>query len=158
MKLYLILPLILLSCSAFAAINHDIYAPVAWQELKVENPEIKDVFVNVNSHVEQQDVVIPAFVVKSWMKTDENQPIYFLSTQPYVCEHSQPPYANQMIKIDNIPNLPLSADNAIPVYAFGNISIDANKADMFSSAYTIELHDILPYKAENPAESQALAQ
>jgi hypothetical protein len=151
MKPYLLLALLTLPFSSLAEVDHDLYAPIVWQNLKIDNPAVKDVFVNVQHDVEQQDIVIPAFIVKSWVKTQDDQPVYFLSAQPYVCEHSQIPYANQMIKIINQPGIELASDNATPVYAFGNISIDANKAGLFSSAYTIELHDIQQYQAPNPA-------
>lgn len=149
MKPYLLLALLILPFSSLAEVDHNLYDPVMWQDLKIENPAVKDVFINVQHDVDQQDIVIPAFIVKSWMQTKDNQPVYFLSAQPYVCEHSQIPYANQMIKIINQENIELTADNATPVYAFGNISVDANKAGLFSSAYTIELHDIQPYPASN---------
>lgn len=146
MKSCSIYALLLLPFSVLATIENDQYSPVVWQDLKIDNPTVKDVFVNVQKNLEQQDIVIPTFIVKSWMKNDNQQPVYFLSAQPYVCEHSKPPYANQMIKVNTSLNIELLADNAVPVYAFGNIRIDTNKAGMFSSAYTIELHDIQPYK------------
>lgn len=152
MKHYLLLALLILAFYSQAEVDHNLYMPVVWQDLKIENPAVKDVFVNVQHEVDHQDIVIPAFIVKSWMQTEDNQPIYFLSAQPYVCEHSQIPYANQMIKVINQSNLEIAADNATPVYAFGNISIEANKAGLFSSAYTIELKDIQPYQAPNPAQ------
>jgi hypothetical protein len=152
MKSYLLFALLILPFSLLAEVDHNLYEPVMWQDLKIENPAVKDVFINVLYDVDRQDIVIPAFIVKSWMKTQDDQPVYFLSAQPYVCEHSQIPYANQMIKVINQSNLELASDNATPVYAFGNISIDANKAGLFSSAYTIDLVDIQPYQAPNPAQ------
>lgn len=146
MKSSIIYALLLLPFSVLAAIEYEQYLPVVWQDLKIDNPAVKDVFVNVQKNLEQKDIVIPAFIVKSWMKNNNQQPIYFLSAQPYVCEHSKPPYANQMVKVNTSLNIDLLADNAVPIYAFGNIMVDANKAGIFSSAYTIELHDIQPYK------------
>ncbi len=151
MKSYLLLALLTLPFFSLAEVDHNLYVPIVWQHLKIENPVVKDVFVNVQRDVDQKNIVLPAYIVKSWMKTQYNQPVYFLSAQPYVCEHSHIPYANQMIKIINRPGIEIISDNAIPVYAFGYISIDANKAGLFSSAYTIELHDIQPYQAPTPS-------
>ncbi|WP_192022043.1 DUF3299 domain-containing protein [Shewanella sp. WPAGA9] len=146
MKSYLILALLFLPFFTIADIDHNKFDSIVWPDLKIENPVIKDVFVNVQNDLEQKQIVIPAFIVKSWMKTDSGQPVFFLSAQPYVCEHSKPPHANQMIKLNNELNIELLSDNAIPVYAFGRIKVEKNKAGLFSSAYTLDLQDIQPYE------------
>lgn len=133
------------SFPTLATIHHGNYQSVVWQELKVDNPDIKDVFINVYRDLDKKNIVIPAFIVKSWMKDEDGHSIFFLSAQPYVCEHSPPPYANQMIKVHTKLNLELMADNGTPIYAFGNVTIEASKAGLFSSAYTMNLDDILPY-------------
>lgn len=150
MKSYLFFILLLLSSfPALATIQYEQYKSVTWQELKIDNPDVKNVFINVYRELDRENIVIPAFIVKSWMKGEDGQSIYFLSAQPYVCEHSPPPYANQMIKIHTTQDLESIADNGTPIYAFGNVIIEANKAGLFSSAYTIQLDDILPYTGVN---------
>lgn len=142
----LILLLQMISLPSWAVVDHDAYESLIWNSLKVDKPGVKNVFTEVNDGVDTHNIVIPAYIVKSWMKDDQEQPVFFLSAQPYVCEHSAIPYANQMVKIVNAKRLEIEADNGIPVYAFGNITIEENRAGLFSSAYTIDLHDIVPYQ------------
>lgn len=145
MERYIGIIITLCSIMSFGVLANNQYSPVIWNDLKIDNPLVKDVFVNVNREINNNKVVIPAYIVKSWMKDQDDNPILFLSAQPYVCEHSAIPYANQMIKLKNINGLELSSDNAIPVYAFGEINIEKNIAGLFSSAYTMKLHDVIPY-------------
>ena len=99
---------------------------------------------DVNPALNGQKIRIPGFVVP--LEFDEEQTISQFFLVPYfgACLHMPPPPPNQIILVDAPEGVQMSALYE-PFWLEGEVTTTITENDMARSAYSMELHSLLPY-------------
>lgn len=99
---------------------------------------------DVNPALNGQKIRIPGFVVP--LEFDEEQTISQFFLVPYfgACLHMPPPPPNQIILVDAPEGVQMSALYE-PFWLEGEVTTTITENDMAKSAYSMELHSLLPY-------------
>jgi hypothetical protein len=99
---------------------------------------------DVNPALNGQKIRIPGFVVP--LEFDDEQVISQFFLVPYfgACLHMPPPPPNQIILVDAPDGVQMSALYE-PFWLEGEVTTTVTENDMAKSAYSMELHSLLPY-------------
>ncbi len=136
------------SFAAYKPVNHQNYLPLPFPQLHAEKKGETNPLKKINTEIDGKEIVLAGWFSKTWMDTENNDSHnWVFANIPSICEHTGIPLPTQVVLIDNPKNIKLVANEEQPFYAFGKIRVEQTIDHIYTSTYTLELHDVLPYDA-----------
>lgn len=146
------------STSGFAVhepIVHRDYMALPFPQLHIEVSGETNPLKKINKEVDGKEIVLAGWFTKTWMDTENNNSYnWVLANTPTICEHTGIPLPTQVVLIENPRGLPLIASEEQPFYAFGKIRVEQTIDHIYTSTYTMELHDVIPYDVSQHKTAQ----
>lgn len=135
---------------------------IIWRDLVNTESTASSVFEKTNPDLDGKQVVIPGFVIVNNVANELGEGhsveagtlnpdlpvITVLSPQRDICFHTPPPPANQLIQLKMDPGVNVEDSKGKPVYLVGTLKVEKHLSGLFSTAYTLQVSETLPYPTQ----------
>ncbi len=136
------------SFASYESVSHNDYQALPFPQLHVESAGETNPLKKINKDIDGKEIVLAGWFTKTWMDAENNDSYnWVFANIPTICEHTGIPMPTQVILVENPKNIKLVASEDQPFYAFGKIRVEQTIDHIYTSTYTLELHDVIPYDA-----------